>query len=70
MVDAVGKDGYGKGWPSRPVNKEKYDRGYLRVFGVKCPTCNGNGWVYKDTDANIKIDCPTCNSVGYIEKEK
>lgn len=69
MVDAVGKDGYGKGNIYRPVNKKKYDKGYLRVFGVKCDFCNGRGWIYGDMTTDTKTDCPKCNSIGFIEKK-
>jgi len=38
MVNPIGKDGYGKGSEYRPVNKERYDYNYLRVYGY----CNQN----------------------------
>jgi len=59
----------GKGSQYRPVNKEKYDRGYLRVFGKICPLCKGTGILEKDNIAFV-FTCPKCNGIGYIEKEK
>jgi hypothetical protein len=46
----------GKGSAYRPVNQEKYDRNYFRIFGVPCPLCKGAG-------------CAMCNNLGFIRKE-
>jgi hypothetical protein len=54
----------GKGDTYRPVNKEAYDRGYLRVFGIPCPHCN-----LKKLE-NGKPRCVVCNGVGWIEKNR
>ena len=58
-------------WPS---NKDKYDREYLRIFGIKCTHCNGTGWI-KEHDPEIgalqgvEYYCPYCNGIGYIKKK-
>lgn len=53
-----------------PTDKKKYDKEYLRVFGIKCLFCNGRGWVYEDETVDTKTDCPICHGIGYIEKPK
>ena len=49
------------------VDKARYDKNYLRLYGKRCPMCMGNirgiphnkgGW----------ITCPKCNGYGYVEK--
>ena len=56
-------------------NKEKYDKEYLRLFGVKCCICNGTGW-RREYDPElgalqgVQIHCQYCNGIGYIEKKK
>lgn len=43
------------------VDNNKYVLGYLRIWGVKCTSCNGTGIV----DSN---PCPSCKGIGFIEK--
>jgi DnaJ-class molecular chaperone len=55
----------GKGDTYRPVDKKKYDRNFLRIFGEKCWQCNGTGkW------PGFDCKCPNCRGIGYVEKEK
>jgi hypothetical protein len=51
-----------------PTDKERYDRNYLKIFGKKCPSCDGQergvlcaegGWT----------TCPLCNGLGYVEQK-
>jgi hypothetical protein len=46
----------GKGDKYRPVNKEKYDKAYIRIFGLKC--CNTK---MQKTPTQLK-----CNSCGKV----
>jgi len=57
----------GKGDTYRPVNKEKYDANYIRIFGEKCPECLGYGGVriYFVYDSEIE-PCQACNGSGRI----
>lgn len=57
----------GKGSRYRKVDQMKYRHNWLRIFGVPCPNCKGNGMV-----AGGQCDdfCPICNGVGYMEKKK
>jgi DnaJ-class molecular chaperone len=58
----------GKGDKYRPVDKDKYERNYLRVFGIKCPSCNGSG--FRDSGIGSLDSCCNCNGIGYIERKK
>ncbi len=54
----------GKGDLYRPVDRDKYDKNYLRVYGDKCPKCLGSGRI-----AGVGFrDCEYCDGVGYIER--
>jgi len=56
-----------------PQDKRKYDREYLRVFGVKCPDCKGVGQLIRanwQDDITAMEDCKICKGLGYIEKPK
>lgn len=46
----------GKGDTYRPVDRDKYERNYLRIFGVRCPHCEGAG-------------CEKCNHIGFVERK-
>lgn len=37
-----------------PTNKSRYDKNWIKIFGVICKYCNGKG-------------CPNCNWVGGFE---
>ena len=50
----------GKGDWYRPVNRQKYDRNYLMIFGDACPNCGG---------AEGR-QCSICNGYGFIERTK
>jgi len=51
----------GKGDRYRKVDQEKYDRNYIRIYGVECPQCVGAG-IFAGKE------CPTCKGLGKIEK--
>lgn len=53
----------GKGDTYRPVNQDKYDKNWLRLYGVKCPKCKGEGVVGGITGHW----CLTCNGHGLVE---
>jgi hypothetical protein len=59
----------GKGDAYRPVDKRKYDRGYLRVFGEKCPVPGCFDGYIGAGDCTL-IMCTNCNGLGYVEKER
>jgi len=54
-----------------PTNKKAYDRNYLRIFGVKCPVCNGSGveCVEPNGDYSVNCVCRNCDGLGYIERK-
>jgi len=63
----------GKGDTPRPVDKARYDRNYLYIFGSECPRCGGDGaWhsLVGWAQINPVVKCPYCNGIGYIEKEE
>lgn len=49
----------GKDDTYRKVDREKYDRTYVRVFGEKCPHCKGSGRF----DNQV---CRSCHGKGKI----
>jgi DnaJ-class molecular chaperone len=55
----------GKGDTYRPVDRRKYYRGYLRLFGEECSVCLGSG----ELDNGLGT-CPRCEGLGYVEKPK
>jgi len=68
----MSKSDAGKGDWYRPVNKEKYDKNYLRIFGVVCPQCNGKGYLEDfgvQKNEKIKTKCLICQGYGYVEKK-
>lgn len=54
----------GKGDTYRPVDRTKYDLGYLRVFGILCSKCQG---CRQYQDGTV---CKHCNGIGYVAKGK
>jgi len=58
----------GKGDTYRPVDKRKFDRGYLRVYGKECGICKG--WGHTLTEDNSICMCTSCDGLGYVEKER
>jgi len=63
----------GKGDSNRIRGKKarkQYEINYVRIFGQKCPNCNGTGYVVVPgsyTDA--LITCDICNGKGRIYYE-
>lgn len=58
----------GKGDTYRPVNKERYDKNYLRAYGKICSQCKGKGgWTINN--GQLKTVCKLCNGIGYIERK-
>ena len=59
-----------KGDHYRPVNKQKYDKNYLRIYGMRCPICLGHGFSEIDmTGYFIQVACSNCHGVGYLEQK-
>ncbi len=58
----------GKGDQYRKVNKKKYDRNYLRLYGDMCPICNGHGEVV--LELGPAKECSNCGGLGYIERNR
>jgi len=54
----------GKGSTPRPVDRQKFEVGYLRVFGINCPRCNPKN--LQNGDRN----CIACGGVGFVPKER
>jgi len=46
----------GKGDKFRPVNREKFSKNYIKIFGAICKNCKGKG-------------CSKCNGLGKIERK-
>jgi hypothetical protein len=64
----------GKGDTPRPVDKQAYGRGYLRVFGRPCPARCKEGVVgipdFEGTDHVCTMSyCQVCDGIGYVPKE-
>jgi len=51
-----------------PTDKRRYDRNYLRMFGKKCPKCNGDGVTRRHEQPPYIRECTLCNGLGYVEK--
>lgn len=64
----MSKSDAGKTDTPRPVNREKYERGYIRAFGETCPKCKGSGemdnWVTPKLCNTFK--CTACKGLGRI----
>ena len=52
-----------------PTNKTKYDANYLRLYGVRCPDCHGEGELNLGVRMEYVHKCPTCGGLGYVEKK-
>jgi len=50
-----------------PTDKRKWDRNYLKIFGIKCPKCKGTGMI---PGGQCDDYCRFCNGIGYVEKNK
>jgi hypothetical protein len=59
----------GKGDTYRPVDWKKYDKNYLRLYGVVCPRCGGKPRGVPCPDGGWTT-CPRCNGLGYVEKPR
>jgi len=53
-----------------PTDKKKWDKNWLRIFGVKCPVCMGWGIQSNTIDTENEQKCPKCNGNGFVEREK
>jgi len=68
----MSKSEAGKGSFPRPVNKKKYARNYVRIFGQGCPMCGGKGFLMDDfpvknkQSKKIKTICIVCNGKGKV----
>jgi len=67
----MSKSDAGKGDTPRPVNKKKYDEGYIRIFGQTCPNCEGLGIerLYPPSaiiDEDVYVYCSKCNGKGKV----
>lgn len=56
-----------------PTDKKKFDKNWIRAFGVKCKRCKGSGWIdeYDEelgASIGVKFYCPKCNGIGKVEK--
>ena len=66
----------GKGDKYRPVDREKYERNWLRLYGKKCSVCDGAGAVTHPVVSNktshslrvVETTCKACEGIGYVEK--
>lgn len=60
----------GKGDFNRISNKEKFDEGYIKAFGKKCPDCE-EGMTYANYHGiEYCYKCNTCNGLGKVDKFK
>ena len=50
----------GKGDVPRRVDQRKYDAGWLRAFGRRCPVCK----------KHPQEGCTKCGGIGYVEKKR
>lgn len=66
QVRRMTHDEAGKGDTPRLVDKTKYDRNYLRIYGRLCSRCNGTGYCGCD----MRNICTICDGLGYVPKEK
>ena len=50
-----------------PTDKPRYDKNYLRLYGKKCPLCNGKARGLPHKDGGW-ITCSQCKGLGKVEK--
>ena len=50
-----------------PTDKKKFDKNWIRAFGVKCIHCKGNGII---PVGQCFVTCPKCKGTGKTEREK
>jgi len=55
----------GKGDTPRKVDRESFSRTMLRLYGVRCPECGGDGII--DDAPALDDTCKWCNGAGLIE---
>lgn len=63
-------NGAGKGSAPRPVNKERYDAEYERIYGKRCTACKGVGYHWDEcklTKKMVKTTCLLCAGKGRIK---
>lgn len=49
------------------ISDEQYRKNWLRIFGKKCPRCDGTGLAHSIHPTG---KCDNCDGLGYIEKGK
>jgi len=59
----------GKGDRVRPVNRKKFSKNYIKIFGVKCKRCGGKARGIPDKNGGW-ITCPDCNGLGKVERKR
>lgn len=67
----------GKGDVPRPVNRRKWDAGYLRAFGKPCPFCKEKGTICSNAydvlyhkAEPIWEQCDHCVGIGFVKKRR
>lgn len=55
----------GKGSRYRPTDQKKYDEGWLKVFGVACPSCHGQKIQFK-----LGPPCGFCKGTGKVSERE
>lgn len=61
----------GKGSVYRKVNFKVYDREHLRIFGIKCPICDGVGTTEWHDDSGVgRSTCSMCLGIGYLDRKR
>jgi len=63
-------DGCGKTDDPRPVDKRKFDVGYLRAFGLPCPDCKTTGVLPDKPGIRTRWTCTTCDGLGFVSKDR
>ncbi len=71
MSELPRQTNYSKGDFPRKVDRRKWEKNWLKIFGVKCPECKGVGIVDYGDDFMARVtDCKICNGLGYVEKKR
>ena len=50
----------GKGDVPRRMDRDKWDLGWLRAYGRRCPVCK----------KQPQEGCPKCGGIGYVRKKR